>query len=133
MSKKLAFSTLVYFVISMVLAVTWHLVLFHEQYLEMGAFTRDEPLMFFGMTAVILQGLVFGYFYPLYLKHVGKSTFKRAVTYSLLMGINVWSVMVLATAAKFNIEPIAQFVAYGTAFQILQFSAVGIGLNFVHR
>ena len=45
----------------------------------------------------------------------------------------VWSVMVLATAAKFAIEPVAEFVVLATVFQVLQFSLVGVVLGVVHR
>ena len=133
MNKKIVYSMVSYFIISMALAVTWHLVLFHEKYQEMGAFTRSEPIMPFGMAAIILQGLVFGYFYQVFLNYSGPSTVKKGIKFSLLMGINVWTVMVFATPAKFNIEPVMMFVTYGTLFQILQFISVGAGLHFVHR
>ncbi len=51
-----------YFITTMVVAVVWHLVLFHDKYVEMGAMTRVDPLMPFGTAAVIIQGLVFAYF-----------------------------------------------------------------------
>jgi hypothetical protein len=41
--------------------------------------------------------------------------------------------MVFATAAKFQIEPLGDFVLFGTAFQFLQFLLVGIVLGVIHR
>ena len=89
--------------------------------------------MLFGMTAVIIQAVVFSYFYPMYYRAVGGGhPIKRGVIYSLIMGLNVYTVMVFATAAKFHIEPVEQFVVYGTVFQLLQFVVVGIAIGLVY-
>ena len=49
------------------------------------------------------------------------------------MGLTVYTVMVFATAAKFEIEPVSDFILYGTAFQFLQFLLVGVVLGWIHR
>jgi hypothetical protein len=49
------------------------------------------------------------------------------------MGINVWTVMVFATAAKFKIEPVFDFILYGSAFQLLQFVSVGLSIGLIHK
>jgi hypothetical protein len=132
--KKIIFSIAGYIIATMIPAVLWHLVLFKEKYHAMGAFTREEPIMPLGMTAVILQALVFAYFYPMYLKYNNQTaTISNGIKYSLLMGINVWTVMVFATGAKIRIEPIMDFILLGTAFQLIQFILVGASLGFVHK
>lgn len=99
----------------------------------MGAFQRAEPIIPFGMLAVILQAIVFAYFYPLFYRHVGGGApLFRGIQFSLFMGLNVYTVMVFATAAKFKIEPISQFVVLGTAFQVLQFIAVGVAIGWAY-
>ncbi len=126
LNKKFIFSVVGYFVTTMLIAYPWHMVLYHEKYVAMGAFTRVEPIIPFGMLAIILQGIVFAYFYPLFYKHKGCGhPIIRGVQFSLFMGISVWTVMVFATAAKFQIEPVIDFVAYGTIFQIIQYVFVG--------
>ncbi len=122
-----------YFVATMIVAVVWHLVLFHDKYVQMGAMTRIDPIMPFGMAAVVIQGLVFAYFYPLFYRHKGGGhPISRGIQFSLLLGLNVWTVMVLATVAKFDITPIFDFVALGTAFQILQFVVVGAVIGWIY-
>ena len=122
-----------YFVATMIVAVVWHLVLFHDKYVQMGAMTRIDPIMPFGMAAVVIQGLVFAYFYPLFYRHKGGGhPISRGIQFSLLLGLNVWTVMVLATVAKFDIAPIFDFVALGTAFQILQFVVVGAVIGWIY-
>ncbi len=134
MNKKFGLSVLGYFVVTMVVAVIWHLVLFEEKYQAMGAFTRSEPIMPLGMTAVILQAIVFAYFYPMYYRFKNThASIKNGVVFSLIMGINVWTVMVFATGAKIEIEPVWDFIFLGTSFQIIQYISVGATLGFIHK
>ncbi|MDA0350400.1 MAG: hypothetical protein O3C43_23585 [Verrucomicrobia bacterium] len=131
MNKKFFLSVAAYFVITMAVAYPWHMLLFHEKYVAMGAFTRGEPIMAFGILAIILQGIVFAYFYPLFYRHVGGGApVFRGIQFGLFLGLTIWTVMVFATAAKFAIEPVIDFVILGTVFQFIQFSLTGgaIGL-----
>ena len=124
---------LAYFAVTMSVAYPWHMLLFHEQYAAMGAFTRAEPILPLGMTAVLVQGVVFAYLFPLYLRHRGAGRpVRRGMEFGLLFGSTVYSVMVFATAAKFEIEPVARFLALGTAFQLLQFLLVGATIGWIH-
>lgn len=133
MNRKFTLAVLGFVVASFALAAPWHLIWFHDQYVAMGAFTRGDPIMPFGVLAMILQGVVFAYFYPLFYKHKGGGhPIHRGIQYSLFMGLTVWTVMVLATAAKFNIEPVLDFVVFSTTFQILQFVLVGITMGLIY-
>ena len=134
MKPRFLLSVAGYFVATMAVAYPWHMVFFHEQYLAMGAFTRGTPIMPFGMLSIILQGIVFAYFFPLFLQHrQGGNSVVRGIQFSLFLGLTVYTVMVFSTAAKFLIEPVTQFVLLGTAFQFLQFLLVGIVLGVIHR
>jgi len=133
LKKKFLFSVVGYFVATMIVAFPWHLLLFHEKYLAMGALTRDEPIIMFGMLAIIIQGIVFAYFYPLFYKHKGGGhPVVRGIQFCLFIGLTVWTVMVFATAAKFNIEPVIDFVALGTVFQLIQYVFVGIVIGLIY-
>lgn len=133
MNKNFLLSVVAYFVVTMATAFPWHMLLFHEKYVAMGAFTRGQPIMPFGMLAIVLQAIVFAYFYPLYYQHRGGGNpLLRGVQFGLFLGMTVWTVMVFATAAKFKIEPVADFVFLGTAFQIIQFTGVGAAIGLIH-
>ena len=134
MIARFCLSIVGYFVATLAVAYPWHMILFHEQYLAMGAFTRGVPIMGLGMLAIVLQAAVFAWFFPLFLKHKnGGNPIIRGIQFSLFLGLTVYSVMVFATAAKFQIEPLGDFVLFGTAFQFLQFLLVGIVLGVIHR
>lgn len=134
MNRRFWLSVVAYFVVTMAVAYPWHMLLFHEQYLAMGAFTREAPVMAFGMTAILLQAIVFSTLLPMFLEYKGgERPILRSVQFSLFLGLTVYSVMVFATAAKFQIEPKMDFILYGSVFQVLQFLLVGLALGLVHR
>ncbi len=112
MTKRFYVSVAAFFVITMAVAYSWHMLLFHDTNEAMAAFTRDEPVIPFGMIAIVLQAIVFAYLFP---------------------GLTVYSVIVFATAAKFAIEPVLSFFLYGTAFQFIQFLLIGLALGWIYR
>ncbi len=129
--RKLALFTLAYFVITMALAYSWHIILFHDLYVEWGAFTRAEPILAFGMIATLIQGIIIGYLYPFF--YQGGHPIVQGVKFSIIAGLLVYSVMGFATAAKFQIEPVADFLVYHTIFQLIQFVLAGIALGWIYR
>lgn len=133
MKRTFWLSIAAYFVITMSVAYPWHMLIFHEKYLAMGAFTRGQPIMPFGMLSIVLQGAVFAYFFPLYYRHKGGgSPVRRGLEFGLFLGLTVYTVMVFATAAKFQIEPVLDFVLLGTGFQLIQFALVGMTIGWIH-
>jgi hypothetical protein len=44
-----------------------------------------------------------------------------------------YTAMGFATAAKFKIEPVADFLIYHTIFQVVQFILVGIALGWIYK
>jgi len=130
--KQLFLYVLAYFVITMALAYPWHMVLFHDVYVDMGAFQRKEPIMLFGIAAILIQGLVIAYLYPFYARVKG-FTVLSGVIFNLVIGLMTYTAMGFATAAKFNIDPPGQFLAYHTVFQMMQFTLTGIALGWIYR
>lgn len=131
-SGRLAVFLVAYFVISMAWAYSWHLVLFHDLYVEMGAMQRAEPVFPYGIAAILVQGLVIGYLYPFYGDARGYGILS-GIKFNLVAGLLVYSAMGFATAAKFEIEPSATFLAYHTVYQAAQFILTGTALGFIYR
>lgn len=130
--KKLSLFIAAYFVITMSWAYPWHVIWFHDLYVEWNAFQREEPIMVLGIAAVLIQGIVIGYLYPFFLKGE-QSTIKKGVLFNLLIGLMVYTVMGFATAAKFAIDPILPFLIYHTVFQVAQFTLTGTALGLIYR
>ncbi len=130
--KKLGLFVVAYFILTMGWAYPWHMVWFHDLYVEWGAFQRTEPVMALGIAAILVQGLVIGYLYPFYIEGKGRSIFV-GVKFNLIVGLMTYTAMGFATAAKFNINPIGPFLIYHTIFQTIQFTLTGVALGWIYR
>jgi len=129
--KKLTLFLVAYFIITMIWALLWHIVWFHELYVSWGAMTRGDPIIPLGMAAIIIQGLVIGYLFPYY--GAGDRPILRGIKFNLIIGLMTYTAMGFATAAKFAIEPIGTFLVYHTVFQIIQFTLTGAALGWIYR
>ena len=130
MTQKIILATISYFVITMALAYPWHLVWFHETYLEIGAVTREEVIMPFGIIAIIVQGIVLAKIYPTY--RGDGNPVVEGIKFSLLAGLLVYTTQGLATAAKFDINPVSTYLVYHTVFQFMQFILTGAALGAIY-
>tara|TARA_R110000868_G_scaffold58219_2_gene179992 strand:- start:370 stop:774 length:405 start_codon:yes stop_codon:yes gene_type:complete len=130
--KKLGLFVLAYFVLTMGWAYPWHMVFFHDLYVEWGAFQRTEPIMALGMAAILIQGVVIAYLYPFYNKGDG-SPLWRGIRFNLIVGLMTYTAMGFATAAKFQIEPVGTFLIYHTVFQAVQFTITGAALGLIFK
>jgi len=134
MHKQFILAIISYFVLTMLMAYPWHVIWFHDLYVELGATTREHPIMPFGMLSILMQGAVIAYLYPIYYrsKTGSPSPLITGITFSLIMGMMVYSVMVFTTAAKFHIEPVQTFLLYGSVFQLIQYIVTGAALGFIY-
>lgn len=101
-----------YLVPSFILGAVWHMVLFKDLYKKLAIYSNIEnPRFSFGMSAMLLQGVVFAYLHPL----VGNTPIFGAGLFLLLV-----SFMVFAEAGKQKTNSLSGFVAVQTAFCALQ-------------
>ncbi len=128
--KKIALATLSYVVLSMAIAFPWHMILFHELYAEIGAFTRPEPIIPLGMLAMVIQGAVIAYLYPFWYKD--GNPIVSGIKFMMIAGLLIYTVMVFATVAKMDINPISTLIIYGTLFQLIQFTITGAALGLIY-
>ena len=130
--KRLGLYLIAYFVITMSWAYPWHLIWFHDRYVEWGAIQRAEPIIPLGITAILIQGLVIGHLYPFYNQGDGNPIL-RGIRFNLIIGLMTYTAMGFATAAKFNINPITPFLLSHTVFQLIQFTLTGAALGWIFR
>ncbi len=127
---KIALATLSYIVLTMAIAYPWHLIWFHDLYVNLGAVTRPEPIIEFGLIAMTIQGVVIAYLYPFYQK--AGHPVVQGIKFSLIIGLMVYSVMGFATAAKIDINPVSTFLVYHTIFQFIQYVVTGAVLGLIY-
>lgn len=128
--KKFTLATIAYLLVSFALGFTWHLVFFKEAYEAFGVYTREPPIFAFGVGSMLLQGLILAYLYPL--ANPGRPPLLAGVRFSLVMGLFMWAVTVLAFAAKTNVSSMSTFFILSSLFHLIQFSVFGVVLGWIH-
>lgn len=107
---------LAYLVVSFTLGAIWHVVLFKEYYKKLAIYSNiEKPRFSFGLSAMILQGVVFAYVYPL---------IASPWLFALGLFMLLTSFMVFAEAGKQNATSLAGFVAIQIAFSAIQTALV---------
>lgn len=128
--KKFALAVLAYVLVSFVLGFTWHLVLFKDAYHDFGVYTRENPIFAFGVGSMVLQGLILAYLYPFFNR--GSRPIMTGIRFGLLMGTFMWSVTVLAFAAKTNVNSLSTFFTLSSLFHLIQFIVAGALIGWIY-
>lgn len=128
--KQFIFATLVYVIITMALALPWHLVIFKDLYSSLGIYNREHPIIPLGLASMIIQGIVLAYFYPLFYK--GGKPILQGMKFGLIIGIFLFSVSTLANAAKIQVTSMSTWILIQTAFHTIQFLLTGAGIGLVY-
>ena len=124
-------TAIAYIIPSMILGMVWHFLLFKELYEQLAIYNRAEPIIPLGFTSMIIQGVILAYFYPFYSK--SKSTLRTAITYSMMMGLFLFSVSTLANGAKIQVTSMQSWLLVQLAFHFIQFLVSGVLIGLVNR
>ncbi len=130
MSKKIILGALAYTIITFIIAVTWHIVLFENQYIAFGYF-KGEPNMIVGTLTILIQGFLLTYLYN-FISFSGAS-FVKSMKYVLVLGLFFWSSHVLAFVAKQSVEDEISFILMETFYLSFQFGLYGICLGLIYK
>lgn len=103
---------LAYLVVSFALGAVWHMVLFKEYYKKLAIYSNiEKPRFSFGLTSMLLQGIVFAYLYPF-------------IASPWLFGLGLFMILtsfaVFAEAGKQNATSLSGFVTIQIAFCAVQ-------------
>ena len=128
--KKFLLAFASYPLISFPLAIVWHLVVFKDIYDELGYISREEPIIAFGLLAMLVQAVVLAYLYPLFYRSGNPAT--EGLRYGMAMGAFLWASHVAAAAAKHEIAPLTTFFAIETLYLAIQFSLVGVAIGMIY-
>jgi hypothetical protein len=130
-NRRFVSATIGYVVVTFILAILWHLVLFKGTYDQLGYIARKEPGFVLGFLSMIFQGAVLAYLFPIISK--GETTPGKGVRFALVMGIFFWSCHVLGAAAKQNISPLSTFLPMESVYLAIQFTLAGLILGLAYR
>lgn len=126
--RRIAVGTLAYLAVTFPLAYVWHLVAFESTYADLGYISREEPIIAFGLLAILIQGVVLSTACSLLPGGRG-----RVPAVCGLIAVYHWSMHVLAEAAKHPIAPLPTWFALETGYLLVQFALATIVLTWVFR
>ena len=126
--KRFVLSVLAYLIVVFIIAVTWHVVLFNQQYLSFGM--RKEPIFELGILSMIIQGLISAYLFPKVAKE--NSPIYEGLKFGLIIALFMGSYGVLAEAGKYDVGSVSSYVGYEGAFFIIQYAIVGVVIGLIH-
>ena len=128
---KFTLTALAYIVPTMFLGYVWHLIIFKDVYDSLGIYNRAEPIIPLGFFSMIVQGCIIAYLYPYYAR--AHSSILKALVFSLIIGLFLFSVSTLANAAKIHVTSMAKWLLIQIAFHLLQFGVAGLLIGLVNR
>lgn len=123
-SARFVLTALAYIIPTMILGYTWHLIIFKDLYDRLEIYNRAEPIISLGFTSMIVQGLIIAYLFPFYMR--GNYSMSKALKFSLVMGLFLFSVSTLANAAKIHVANMQTWLLIQVAFTLVQFGVAGL-------
>lgn len=118
-----------YLLVTFPLAYLWHLVAFRGVYDRLGIFNREQPIVALGFLAILLQGFLLSYAYPIFRRPGNALT--EGLRFGLLAGLFLWSSQVVAAAAKHQVASLTLWFGVETVYFAIQFALVGLALGLV--
>ncbi len=131
MNRPFLLGWLAYVVVTFSLGFVWHLVVFKATYQKLAIYSRlDDPIIPLGLGAMLIQGAVLSYLYPLLSQHGGVMV--EGLRFGLIMGVFIASSAVIAEAAKQRVTSLPVWLGLEGAYYLCQFSIAGVAIAYAH-
>jgi hypothetical protein len=127
--RKIVLGTLGYAIATFILGATWHFVLFKDLYHQLGAYSRQEPIIALGFSSMLVQGVILSFLFQYF--HRGVEPTKEGIQFALIMGAYMFTTTTLAFAAKSEVSSLAIWFTVQTGFHLIQFLITGVILGLV--
>ena len=125
---QILLGALAYIIVTFPLAVLWHMKIFRTKYLAWQYFGEDvKPIL--GLSAMLVQGVVLSYGYSVL--NVAHASIISGICYSLIMGLFLWSVHVLAAMGKSSKVRHFEFFTMETIYLAIQFVVYGVVISYI--
>jgi hypothetical protein len=122
--KRFVLAVFAYVVPTFALGFVWHLVLF-KHYYEALAIYRSDIIIPFGLLAMLIQAVIFAWFYDRTFVHWNTPLLSRGLAYGACGAALSWSFTTLAVAAKNMMTSVPDYLIIETGFTAVQWAMVG--------
>lgn len=115
-----------YIIASFLIQALSHFIINSEHYASI-TFMRVEPLMYFGLLTMLIQGIALT---VLYLKWANNSfNIKQGLKFSLLIGLFFVSYLALVEPDKYNVIKVSEWILVEGIAGLFQFTIFGVLLG----
>ena len=121
---------LAYLVPTFVLGYAWHLRLFARTYEELALY-RDQVIIPFGFTAMLVQGGFVAWTYPRLV--AAPASLSSGLLFAAGAALLSWTFTTLSVGAKHRMSSVPRFLRVETGYTVVQFLLVGPLLALVSR
>lgn len=109
---------------------TSHFAINKEHYAAISIM-RPEPLIALGITSMLIQGLIFAWLFPVFMR--ASSPVKSGVVFSLTIGAFLASYIVLGEAGKYSVPSLSSWIGVEATAALVQYAVFGTLLGLLHR
>jgi len=127
---RVALTVVAYVVTSFAVQGTSHFAINADHYAAIPIM-RPEPMIALGITSMVIQGIIFGWLYPVYAS--GASTLRKSIAFSWLIGGFLASYIVLGEVGKYAIPSLSSWIAVEAGAAFAQYTLFGVCLGLIHR
>lgn len=132
MNKSFLMAAAAYVLPTFPLGYVWHLVAFADRYHELGLY-RTEVIIPLGLSAMLIQAVIFAAVYPRVVSTERGEWLKSAVKFGSVAAVFAWSFTTLPVAAKYQMSSVPQFLLLETGFTLLHFAVVSPLIALAYR
>jgi hypothetical protein len=98
----------------------------------LAIYTRiDDPIVPLGLLAMLIQGAVLAYLYPLIA--IGSNPIMDGIRFGLLMGVFLASSAVIAEVAKQRVTSLRTWFVLESSYYSIQFLLTGLAIAFIYH
>lgn len=110
----------------------WHLVWFHEYYVELAVY-REDVIIPLGLSSMILQAALFSWAFPRLFARRDRPWWVSGALGAAGYALVAWSFAVLPVAAKHEMASVSGFFWIETAFTAAQYAIYAPLIGWIHR
>jgi predicted permease len=122
---------LLYVALNLLLAVSWHLLIFRDVLNAATPFARAQPIVPLGMAAIVVHGALLIAVYPRF--HRDDSRWRSGVRFGAAFGMFLAAGAIWVDVGKFEFQDGPTYLLLETAYEILSFSLLGVLIAHRHR
>jgi hypothetical protein len=122
---------LLYVAVNLLLAVSWHLLIFRDALNAATPFARAHPIVPLGMAAMVVHAVLLIAVYPRF--HRPESRGRSGALFGAAVGLFLAAGAIWVDVGKFEFQDGLTYLVLETVYEVFSFSALGVLIAYRYR